>query len=169
VKRLLIIALLCLLPPFVVAEEKSAPKKADPLIEAAKEAKAKRKKPSTKVITNKDVKKSKGKLIVIDSKEPETTEKKSAGPAKSSLEKHDERYKARVEAEEHLAESAKSVAELQKELEMIEQRYYEANDPNYRDTVLQERFAQAKRQLEDARAELADARDELQKLEAPQP
>ena len=167
-KRLLIIALACLLPTFVAAEEKSAPKP-DPLIEAAKAAKAKRKKPSTKVITNKDVKKSKGKLIVIDSKEPEGAEKQPGGPSQSSIEKHDDRYKARLAAEEHLAESEKKVAELQKELELIEQRYYETNDPHYRDTVLQERFAQAKRQLEDARAELADARDGLQKLEAPLP
>ena len=168
-KRIFIIAMLCLVPPFVMAEEKDPPKKPDPLIEAARAAKAKRKNPSSKVITNKDVKKSKGKLIVIDSAEPEGAEKTPPVSTQSSLEKQDERYKARLEAEEHLAESEKNVADLQKELELIEQRYYEANDPNYRDTVLQERFAQAKRQLEDARAELADVRDELARLEAPQP
>ena len=168
-KKLLIIALLCGISAFLVADEKESKSKPDPLIEAAKAAKAKRKSPSTKDITNKDVKKSKGKLIVIDSKDGQAPDKTPAGPAQSSLEKHDDRYKARLAAEEHLAESDKKVAELQKELELIEQRYYEANDPNYRDTVLQERFAQAKRQLEDARAELANARDELAKLEAPQP
>ena len=108
-KRLLIIALLCAISAFLVADETESKKKPDPLIEAARAAKAKRKKPSTKVITNKDVKKSKGKLIVIDSKEPEGAEK-TAGPARSSLEKHDDRDKARLAAEEHLAESEKNVA-----------------------------------------------------------
>ncbi|HVS33208.1 MAG TPA: hypothetical protein VMS98_17350 [Thermoanaerobaculia bacterium] len=183
---LLIAAMLAGAPPFLAAEderdtarnggapqeqespqEQKPPKKTDPLIEAAKAAKSQRKKTSTKVITNADVKRSKGKLIVIDSKAP--AEKKAPVATESSLQKQDERYKARLAAQEGLVEAEKDVAERQKELELIEQRYYQENDPNYRDTVLQERFAQVKRQLEDARAAAADARDALQKIEAPQP
>jgi hypothetical protein len=51
------------------------------------------------------------------------------------------------------------VNDLEKELLRLEQAYYEAADPNYRDTQIQDRFNQTKRQLEDARKELADARD----------
>jgi hypothetical protein len=143
-----------------------APKpKPDPLIEAAKAAKAKRKASDTKVITNKDVKKSKGKLIVLDKPAKEEAVVADA-PKTSSLEQHDQRYHARVLAAEAVTAHEKKVASLEKDLEAIEQRYYEENDPNYRDSVIQKRFAQAKRQLDEARLQLADSRDALKKLEA---
>jgi hypothetical protein len=43
----------------------------------------------------------------------------------------------------------------------VEQSFYDENDANYRDTVIQKRFDQTKRQLDDARTELAEARDVL--------
>jgi hypothetical protein len=142
--------------------EAAKPKK-DPLIEAAKAAKAKRKASDTKVITNKDVKKSKGKLIVLD--KPAKEEPAPEGPKASSLELQDQRYHARRLAAEAVTAHEKTVASLEKDIEAIEQRYYEENDPNYRDNVIQKRFVQAKRQLEEARLQLADARDTLKKLE----
>jgi len=84
--------------------------KSDPLIEAAKAAKAKRKKSDTKVITNKDVKKSKGKLIVLD--KPAKEEPAAEGPKTSSLVQQDERYHARVLATEAVAAHEKKVASL---------------------------------------------------------
>ena len=43
------------------------------------------------------------------------------------------------------------------------------NDPTYRDSVIRDRFNQARRQLDDARRELADARDTLNKYVEPTP
>ena len=159
-KKLIAIALLCGAPSFLTAATAEKPA----LVDTAKDAKAKRKKSSTKVITNADVKKSKGKLIVLDTATAEPAPKPAA---KATLVQHDERYKARLAAVDHVIASEKKVADLEKDLERIEQRYYEENDPNYRDTVLQQRFAQTKRQLEDARQQLADARDALTTIEAP--
>ncbi len=146
------------------AAEEQKPAKTTSLVETAKQSKAKRKTSSTKVITNKDVKKSKGKLIVLSTPAGD----KPAAPAETvgPLEKQDARYRQRKEAQERLDTAQKKVDGLQKELDSIEQRYYEENDPNYRDQVIQKRFAQTKRQLEDARHELADARDVLKKIDS---
>ena len=134
------------------------------LVKVAKASKAKRKKSSTKVITNKDVRKAKGKLVVLD--------KPDSGPppppAKStelSLQKQDSTIRERNDAQQRFTAAQKKVDELQKQLETLEQNYYAENDPNYRDNVIQDRFGQAKRQLDDAQRDLADARDLLQKLQ----
>ncbi len=155
--------------PASAGEDKKPAKDAAPsakpsLVETAKQTKAKRKTSSTKVITNKDVKKSKGKLIVLSTPVGD----KPAAPAETvgPLEKQDARYRERKEAQERLDTAQKKVDGLQKELESIEQQYYEENDPNYRDQVIQKRFAQTKRQLEDARHVLADARDALKKIDS---
>lgn len=131
--------------------------KGQALVNAAKDAKAKRKKPATKTITNADVKKSKGKIVVLPAKEePE------AKPAEPGMQqKHDLNLKERVAATERVQAAQKKVDGLQKELDSLEQRYYEENDPNYRDDVIQKRFAQTKKQLQAARQELADARDAM--------
>lgn len=153
-------------PAFGAAEVGGAPQK-EGVVEAAKANKAKRKASSTKVITNADVKKSKGKLIAKPAGTKAATPPDEKKPV--TLAQHDARYKSRVEASEKVAAGEKKVATLEKDLDAIEQRYYEENDPTYRDTVIQKRFAQTRRQLEDARRELADARDSLQKAEAPLP
>ncbi|HSP17794.1 MAG TPA: hypothetical protein VLV78_23820 [Thermoanaerobaculia bacterium] len=134
------------------------------LVETAKQSKAKRKTSTTKVITNKDVKKSKGKLIVLST----PVDKKPAAPTETTgpLQKQDANIRERNEAQERVTAAEKKVKGLQKELEALEQQYYQENDPNYRDHVIQQRFAQTKRQLEDAQHDLANARDTLKKAES---
>jgi paraquat-inducible protein B len=160
-------ALIYGLPASAGEEQKQPAKDAAPspsLVETAKQAKAKRRTSSTKVITNKDVKKSKGKLIVLST----PVDDKPAAPTETTgpLQKQDTKYRQRKDAQEHLDAVQKKVDGLQKALESIEQQYYEENDPNYRDQVIQKRFAQTKRQLEDAQQELADARDALKKIDS---
>jgi hypothetical protein len=175
-KRTLAIALLYVAPalwPAMAEESKPGttstlkPAQTQPLVDAAKDAKAKRKKSSSKVITNADVKKSKGKLIIID--RPETKVDKASGTKELTLEELAERQRARRAAEERVAGAEKKVGELQKEVERVEQRYYEENDPNYRDSVITDRFTQAKRQLDEAQLDLANARDELTAVDNPKP
>jgi hypothetical protein len=155
-----------------VLHEQETTTTADPpkkdVVELSKEAKAKRKKSTTKVITNKDVKKAKGKLIVIsgpDAKTDPKAVKTETAPAATS----DELYRARTDLRETVKVAEKKVAELERATDDLEHQYYASNDPHYRDDVLQKRFTQTKRQLDDARQQLADARDALQKLDQPKP
>jgi len=130
------------------------------LVKSAKAAKTSRKKSTTKVIRNQDVKKSKGKLIEL----PKSAKPVAKAASMPTLAEQDLNYRQRKEASEQLVTAQKKVDALQKELDALEQRYYEENDPNYRDNVIQQRFQQTKRQLQDAQHELADARDAAQKL-----
>jgi hypothetical protein len=129
-----------------------------PLVRAARQAKASQKIPK-KVLTNADVKKSKGKLAVTSPAPAPDTTAKPDPDKRSSLEKQDAEYRARKAAEVKLVAEQKRVDELEKDLAAIEQAYYEEKDLNRRDDLIQKRYAQAKRQLEDARKELADTRD----------
>ena len=123
------------------------------LVEAAKDAKKKRKDPSTKVLTNKDVKNAKGKLIVLpESAAPAAEEKKADGP--TPLEKHDANYRARLVLEAKLEEARSNVAALEKQLQDLESRYYEENDPDRRDRLIRKEFEETQEKLEEARAEL---------------
>lgn len=150
-------ALLFALP--LLAQE--SPKTTSPdLVKQAHDAKAKRKKSSTKVLTNKDVKNSKGKITVL----PPSSKPVAKNDQLPTLAEQDANYRLRKVATERVDAAQKKVDGLQKDLDSIEQRYYAENDPNYRDNVIQQRFAQTKRQLEDAQHDLADARDALQKL-----
>jgi len=121
----------------------------DDLVDTAKEAKAKRKKSTTKVITNADVKKAKAKVAATSAPtapvptQPTLMEKHLAG-----------RETARVHAERTAALSA-VVADLEKEIVAIEQRYYEENDLNRRDNEIVKRFNETKARLDTARKELA--------------
>jgi hypothetical protein len=161
---LLILALLAASP--LIAQAPPEKPTSEEMVKAAKEAKEKRKKPQTKVLTNKDVKKAKGKLIVIEG--PKTAEaSKPAGP--TSIEDQERRRKERIAAAEVVSAAEKKVQGLERSVEELEQRYYQENDPNYRDEVIRDRFNQAKRQLDEARAALADARDALTKIENPSP
>ncbi len=152
-------------PPASTATTEEAPppataKPADsPLVSAAK-ANAGHKKSTHKVITNADVKKANGKLMVISQKPtPPVTD------TRGSIQKQDDEFRARDAADAKVAEAQKKVVGLETDLHRIEQSFYDENDPNYRDTVIQKRFDQAKRQLDDARKELADARDERANLD----
>ena len=138
-------------------ETNTAPKKDSALVKAAKSSGGPKRKSTKKVITNDDVKRSKGKLVTLPPKPaPVTT---VAGPVKGSLEKQDDQRRAQSVATERVSLAQAKVTDLEKELARLEQAYYEAADPNYRDTTIQTRFNQTKRQLDDARKELADARD----------
>lgn len=139
------------------------PKKS--VVETAKELKAKRKTSKTKVITNKDVRKSKGKLIVIST--PDSKAPKKEAEAKAIPVDQDARYRSRTETKELVTRAEKKVSELERAVGDLEQQYYETNDPTYRDQVIQKRFTQSKRQLDEARQQLADLRDAMQKLDRP--
>jgi hypothetical protein len=151
----------CFSTPIRAQEDKKP--STDVLVKTAAESKAKRKKSSTKVITNKDVKKARGKLIVLDNADDKTV-KPAAKDTTSALQKQDATFRQRRDATDRITAAQKKVDGLQKELDTLEQNYYAENDPNYRDKVIQERFGQTKRQLEDAQRDLANARDALQKL-----
>lgn len=127
------------------------------LVDAAKDAKAKRKQSTSKVITNADVKKSKGKIIELTEKDLKPIESKPAtGP--TTLEKHDAARKARLEAVAQLVRADQAVADLERELTKIEQSYFEENEPNTRDTVIAARFTETKAKLEAAKLEREAAR-----------
>jgi len=173
--RLIAILLLCAAPPTSAAFDTSAvevdgatqeSKDTSKLVDTAKESKEKRKKSTSKVITNEDLKKSKGKLIELSEKDlPKVEPKKSDGP--TMLQKQDAELKARREAEVRLAAAEKEVADLERDLVRVEQSYFEENDPNVRDTQITQRFADTKAKLEKARAELKLARAALEEPKNP--
>ena len=106
-------------------------------MKAANDAKAKRGATKTKVITNTDVKKSKGK-VGTTTLAPLPADETKPAPKLTS----DQFYRARREAADRVTLSEKKVAELDKSLDLIEQSFYAENDPNYRDDVIQKRFEQ---------------------------
>ena len=120
------------------------------LVDASKDAKTKRKASTTKVITNADVKKSKGKVVVKPGTAPATEPKQEP----TSLEKQATDRTARLAKEAKVAELQKTIARLEAEVAALEQSYYEANDLDYRDKVIVQRFNEAKQKLDAAKAEL---------------
>lgn len=120
------------------------------LVEASKAAKAKKKTSTTKVITNADVKKSKGKLI-----ERPGTPAPVAKPEPTLLEKQEAERTARLIAEAKRAQLEKTIAALEKEVADLETSYYATNDLDYRDNVITVKFAEAKAKLDNAKKELA--------------
>ena len=121
----------------------------DSLVDAAKAAKEKRKKSTTKVITNADVKKSKGKISTTPNVSEEPVK-----PEPTLMEKHEAARAAEKALADQRAASEALIASLEKELAAIEQSYYNANDLDYRDTVIVQRFNDVKRKLDAARAAL---------------
>lgn len=119
------------------------------LTNAAKGAKAKRKKSTAKVITNADVKKSKGKIAETPNLAPEVVREPTL------TEKHEAQKAAAKVANEARAKQAHLIAQLQKQLAALEQQYYEENDLNRRDTELVRKFNDVKAKLDAARAEPA--------------
>jgi hypothetical protein len=139
-----------------------APQRDSALVRASKTG-AGRPKSTRKVITNADVKKSKGKLIPAASKTPAP----ESSIRKNLLDEQAEQRRNREQADALVLAAQKKVADLEKELRRIEQSFYDSNDPMYRDDVIQKSFGQTRRQLDDARKELADARDLQGKAEPP--
>lgn len=115
------------------------------LVETAKESKAARRKSTSKVITNADVKKSKGKI--------QTTNAPSTPVVREPtlMEKHVANRAAEKEAEARKAKYATLIAHLEKELAEIEQSYYSENDLSRRDTVIVKRFTEVKAKLDEAK------------------
>lgn len=125
----------------------------DGLVEAAKDAKKKRGKSTTKVITNKDVRQSKGKLIA-------TTAEPQPEPARvqpMTIAQHDEQKRAIVAATLRLEQAETKVRTLEAEVASIEQLYYNENDLDRRDGELVRRFEDARVRLTAAMAELEAA------------
>lgn len=135
------------------------------LVTAARASKAKRAtaaKSGKKVITNADVKKSKGRLILISSSDG--PDEKAAAPKKPEdprtlAEQNDARIDERKASEARIAELEAAIDELKIELVRAEQRYYEASDPSFRDRVLRPRFDEVRKKLDDAMVELSDAKE----------
>lgn len=125
----------------------AAPAVGDDLVSAAKTAKEKRKKSTTKVLTNADVKKSKGKIATTPGVPDEP-----AKPEPGMVEKHETARAEEKALVEKRAASEKLIADLEKELAAVEQSYYNENDLNRRDTELVKRFNDVKARLEAARA-----------------
>ena len=134
------------------AEDAKAPTK--DLVSAAKDAKGKRKQPSTKVITNADVKKSKGKLIVLSSNEAKAPESAKEIDPLTPLQRHDANHRERLLVDEKMQAAQARVDELEKELLDVELRYYEENDPDRRDRIIRVKFEETRKALEEARSEL---------------
>jgi hypothetical protein len=128
----------------------AAPARTDDLVATAKAAKAKRKKSTTKVITNADVKKSKGKVI-----ENGTLPPLDETPQPGMLETHEAAMKARHANAEKVAAAEKIIAGLEAELTAIERAYFEENDATVRDRDVVRRFKDTKAKLDAARQELA--------------
>jgi hypothetical protein len=141
------------IPPATPAATPAEKTPTKDLVAAAKEAKGKRKQPETKVITNADVKKSKGKLIVLSSKEQPPIDAKAVDPM-TPLERHDADYRERVLVDEKVRQAQAKVDELEKELFDIESRYYEENDPDRRDRIIREKFNETKAALDAAKSHL---------------
>jgi hypothetical protein len=121
------------------------------VVEAAKSAKAKRKQSTSKVITNADVKKSKGKVVETTARKPVDAE-----PEPSLVEQQQAMRKARTAYDAKSAAAQAEVEQLEKELAALEQQYYEENDLDRRDGELVRRFDVTKKKLDAARAVLAE-------------
>lgn len=122
---------------------------ADDLTDAARAAKAKRKKSTTRVITNADVKKAKGNVIENKAPAPPV----EAQP-ESLVDQQARMRKERAAADASLSAVQRKVADLEKEATLLEQRYYEENDLDRRDGELVKRFNDVKARLDAAYAEL---------------
>ena len=128
------------------------------LVETAKASKEKKKKSTTKVITNADVKKSKGSVGVTKT----TPAPVVVVPGKSLAEQYESSYRERHAREEQLAAATKNVSDLERELAAIEQSYYDENDLEKRDRDIVKRF-------NDVKVKLDAAKKELEALAAPTP
>ncbi|HET8796143.1 MAG TPA: hypothetical protein VFO89_00540 [Thermoanaerobaculia bacterium] len=119
------------------------------LTTAAQGAKSKRKKSTSKVITNADVKKSKGKIVETPNLSPAPVEKEP-----TLTEQFEAKKAAEKAANELRAKQEQLVADLEKELAAIEQQYYEENDLNRRDTEIVKKFNDVKAKLDAARMQI---------------
>lgn len=127
------------------------------LVTASRKSKATPRKKSKLSITDKDVKQSKGKLIIV----PSIEEPKSDAKVQPRIADLTAIGKATAELERAL----KQVAALEAELVRHEQDYYKEDNASYRDEILVQRFNATRRKLDQARLDLAAAREVRAKLE----
>lgn len=120
------------------------------MAERAAAARAKRSKGSTKVITNADVARSKGRLIETTG----TQEPLEPAPSQTTTEQHEAGRKARAALNAAIAAAETRVKELERQLLALEQSYYEENDLARRDGELVRRFEDTSRQLAEGRKQL---------------
>ncbi len=119
------------------------------LVEAAKDAKAKRKTSGTrKVITNADLAKSKGKVI---QRKPEDLA--PLPPVESLVEKYEAERKAKSLLDAQLKVLDETIAGLEKEVALLERAYFEADDLDLRDKEIVAKFNEVKAKLDAAVAE----------------
>lgn len=143
--RRFLLAVLCLAALAAAAQDTK------PLVDAAKDAKAKRKTSTTRVITNADVKKSAGKLA--PSKKPAAAAQPL--PPKPAPVDEDELYRQRKAADAALAEAQQKVTDLERELRSVEESFYNEDDPEVRDRVIASKFTETKKRLDDAKSVLS--------------
>lgn len=147
-----LLALLVAAPAAVGATDppKEERSRTQSMADQAKAARGKRKKSTTKVITNADVKKSGGRIIensgAMTPIEP--------APTQTLTEKQAAERKARQLADSRVAAAQGRVADLEKELAAIEHEYYEENDLDRRDHEVVKRFEDVNRRLKAARKTL---------------
>lgn len=127
------------------------------LVTASRKSKATPRKKARLSITDKDVKQSKGKLIII----PSTAE--ASPEVKSQPEIGDPAAMARAAVE--LERALKEVAVLEAQLIRHEQDYFKEDNASFRDEIIVQRFNATRRKLDQARLDLAAAREGRAKLE----
>lgn len=155
----LALALLVAATTYLVADDLAE------VTKAAKAAKAKRKTSTTRVITNADVRKSKGK-VVENKLKPLPVD---ATPSETTTERHMRLKKENAVHAAQLEAAEKAVGELEAELVAIEQKYYEENDLDRRDGEIVKRFNDTKKKLDVAREELSAIGSRLAAPEADVP
>ncbi|MBI2213668.1 MAG: hypothetical protein HYU52_08475 [Acidobacteria bacterium] len=138
------------------------PSNESPLVKAAREAAAKRDagSKSRRAITDKDVKSSTGKLIETTSKPltPIRTAEDVEARMRAERATEDAKKQGPVIAAKAIETAEKRVAGLEAELRRIEETYYDEDDPDFREDVIEKRFEETKTKLEKAREELEAAR-----------
>ncbi len=129
------------------------------VIEQAREGKAKRKSGTTRVLTNEDVKKSKGRII---ERKADGTAPAAIPSGPSTLETQAAKRTRALQLEERRIDLQKAVGALEKDLAAIEQSYYDESDLDKRDGAVVRRFEDVKKQLDAAREALAAVLKEIE-------
>jgi hypothetical protein len=124
------------------------------LVKASEEARSKRKKPTSRVITNADVKKSKG--VLIDSKTATASPVPKSGPSRTEL--YEAEKKAKALLDETIARLEAEAAQLEKQVTALELAYYDESDLTRRDTVIAPQFREAKAALTDKQRQIDELR-----------
>jgi hypothetical protein len=119
-------------------------------VRAAKEQKAKRKSSTSRVITNADLPKAKGKVV------ESAREMTPVAPpsAEGSLERHEAARRAALLAAEQIAAAERLVQSIEIELASIEKSYFDESDLDRRDSEIVRRFEETAERLRRAREAL---------------